>query len=124
MRRQKMSKIGWLAGIICFLAGCGNGDYSSVEGRWVEPVPGMENQFQGFDLQKDGKAESINMATLVYERWETDGNDLILYGKSLGNGQVIAFHDRMKIAELTDNTLVLQSGEVRITYHRENPSKD
>ena len=56
-----MSTIGWLAGVICLLASCGNGDYSSVEGRWVEPVPGMENQFQGFDLQKDGKAESIKI---------------------------------------------------------------
>lgn len=34
--------------VIAFTACDGNG----IEGEWVEPVPGMENQVQGINLKK------------------------------------------------------------------------
>lgn len=49
---------------IAFTACGGNG----IEGEWVESVPGMETQMQGVNLEKGGKASSINMATLQYEK--------------------------------------------------------
>ena len=58
---------------------------SDIEGRWIQPVPGMDGMTQGFCIEKGGKASSINMATLQYETWEQDGNLLILTGKSIGN---------------------------------------
>ena len=46
------------------LTACNN---ASIEGSWVEPVPGMPGMQQGFVLDGDGSASSINMATLKYE---------------------------------------------------------
>ena len=47
------------------LTACNN---ASIEGSWVEPVPGMPGMQQGFVLDGDGSASSINMATLKYAR--------------------------------------------------------
>ena len=81
---------------------------TSSEGKWIEPVPGMEEQIQGIMLDKRGKASSINMATLQYEKWEQQGNKLLLSGKSIGNNQTISFTDTLNIEELTNNKLVLK----------------
>ena len=35
--------------VVVFTACCGN----SIEGKWIEPVPGMENQMQGINLEKE-----------------------------------------------------------------------
>src|SRR5690242_15836414 len=45
-------------------------------GKWLRPVPGRDKETQGFDLRKDGSAHSINMYTLVYEKW-TLSNDTL-----------------------------------------------
>ena len=47
------------------LTACNN---ASIEGSWVEPVPGMPGMQQGFVLDGDGSASSINMATLKYRQ--------------------------------------------------------
>ncbi len=52
------------------LTACNN---ASIEGSWVEPVPGMPGMQQGFVLDGDGSASSINMATLKYEAWKKVG---------------------------------------------------
>ena len=91
---------------------------SEIEGEWVEPIPGIENQVQGVHLQKGGKASSINMATLQYEKWEKNGDKLILSGKSLGNGQTIPFSDTLTVEKLTDSELSLKSGDMTIHYKR------
>ncbi|EFY06877.1 lipocalin-like domain-containing protein [Succinatimonas hippei] len=91
----------------------------SLEGRWVEPIPGMENKIQGIELAKGGQASSINMATLQYEKWDQQGNKLILSGKSIGNGQSGDFTDILTIEKVTDNELVLKKGNLNITYHRQ-----
>ena len=62
---------------------------TSIEGSWVEPVPGMPGMQQGFVLDGDGSASSINMATLKYEAWKKVGNRLLLSGTSIGNHQNI-----------------------------------
>lgn len=64
------------------LTACNN---ASIEGSWVEPVPGMSGMQQGFVLDGDGSASSINMATLKYEAWKKVGNRLLLSGTSIGN---------------------------------------
>ena len=35
-----------------------------IPGSWCEPIPGRAQDVQGIKFQKDGKASSINMATL------------------------------------------------------------
>ena len=97
---------------IAFTACGGN----SIEGEWVEPIPGMETQMQGVNLEKGGKASSINMATLQYEKWEKKGNMLILSGKSIGNHETISFTDTLTIEELTENKLTLKKGSLTINY--------
>ena len=70
-----------------------------VCGTWLEPIPGMEPRMQGFTLHEDGRAESVNMATLQVESWTREGEDLVLRGKSIGNGQTIEYRDEWTVLE-------------------------
>ena len=97
-------------------AACGG---KGIEGEWVEPIPCMETQMQGVNLEKGGKASSINMATLQYEKWEKKGNMLILSGKSIGNHETISFTDTLTIEELTENKLTLKKGSLTINYQKQ-----
>ena len=114
-----MKKLSWVLGLVVLLSGCGDSSEQKLLGRWTEPVPGMADKIQGIDLMADGLAKSINMATLMYESWQKDGDKLILKGRSIGNRQTFLFTDEMTIVKLTDETLVLKSGDVEITYTRE-----
>lgn len=98
------------------LTACGG---PGVEGKWVEPVPGMEEQVQGVELAADGTASSINMATLQYEKWEMNGDTLVLTGKSIGNGQTIGFADTLVVEKLTDEALTLKRGDMTVSYRRQ-----
>lgn len=93
--------------------------YPQLLGTWVENVPNMPNLKQGFVLEEDGTAGSVNMATLQYNSWQQNGNELILSGKSIGNHQTIDFTNRYKIQKLTEDTLVLQSGSRTYTYKKQ-----
>ncbi len=86
------------------LAACGG---SSLEGNWVQPVPGLEGQTQGMSLQAGGTASSLNMATLLYESWSVSGNTLTLTGTSIGNGQTIEFTQTYTFSMPDENTLIL-----------------
>lgn len=89
----------------CCAGGC-------VMGAWEQPISGMEGT-QGFKLEKDGNASSINMATLVFEKWNKQGDTLILCGKSIGNGQTLDFSNTLMINKLTKDSLILtNNGEV------------
>lgn len=96
-------------------------EYTEQElvGMWVEPIPGMNN-VQGVALQEGGEAHSINMATLLYEHWECNGNELLLTGKSVGNHQTISFTDTLKIEKVSADSLILMRGKTRIAYHKSN----
>ena len=91
-----------------------------IQGTWVQPIPGMTEQVQGFTLYSDGSAESVNMATLQYTQWSLpEPETLILYGLSIGNGQTIEFCDTLAIAFLSSDSLVLHRGELDLTYYRQ-----
>ena len=83
--KKKMLATTLLTGL---LAAC-SGNSASVTGVWIEPIPGMEDQVQGIKLEEGGIASSVNMATLVYKNWKQEGDQLILAGNSIGNGQTI-----------------------------------
>ena len=100
---------------IAFTACGGNG----IEREWVDTITGLETQMQGVNLEKGGKASSINMATLQYEKWEKKGNMLILSGKSIGNHETISFTDTLTIEELTENKLTLKKGSLTINYQKQ-----
>lgn len=91
-----------------------------IQGTWVQPIPDMTEQVQGFTLYSDGSAESVNMATLQYTQWSLpEPETLILYGLSIGNGQTIEFCDTLTIALLSSDSLVLHRGELDLTYYRQ-----
>lgn len=101
-----------------FLTACCTGE-ATLEGKWVEPIPGMEDQVQGVSLEKDGKASSINSATLQYQSWTRQGDTLVLSGQSLGNGQTIDFVDSYRIEKLSDNELILKNDDMTINYTKQ-----
>lgn len=104
--------------LLSALVACG-GSSESIVGAWVEPVPGMEGQVQGVKMEEGGIASSVNMATLVYESWKQEGDQLILTGKSIGNGQTIEFVDTMEIKRLTADSLVLDDRGMEIRYSKQ-----
>ena len=104
-----------LVTVAVFTACSGNG----IEGKWIESVPGTENQMQGVNLEKGGKASSINMATLQYEKWEKKGDRLILSGKSIGNHETCSFTDTLKIEKLTGTELTLEKGGLTVNYRKQ-----
>jgi len=53
---------------------------TALLGSWV-----LEDGDWGFSLYDDFSASSINSATLLYQRWETNKNNLCLVAKSIGN---------------------------------------
>ena len=90
----------------------------TLEGSWVEPVPGMEEQTQGFTLNEDGTAVSINMATLQYQEWSASGDTLVLTGKSIGNGQTIDVADTLLIVSVSADSLVVRQHQLTRTFHK------
>ncbi len=109
----------FIAVVLAFVSCHTNTKYTEQElvGLWVQPIPGM-NKVQGVALEEGGKAHSINMATLLYEHWECNGNKLFLTGKSVGNHQTIAFTDTLKIEKVSADSLILMKGKVRIAYRK------
>lgn len=75
-------------------------------GKWVQPIEGQDS-IQGFDLKRDGVAESINMNTLVFKSWSIAQGKLILVGQSIGNGQTIDFSNDFNVDTLTAAKLVI-----------------
>ncbi len=102
-------------GLFLLLVGCGE---QELTGAWIQPIPGMPGQTQGFLLEKGGRAESINMHTLLYENWKKNGDVLTLEGKSIGNGQTIEFSEEYRIEKVTAEELVLKKGENKSIFFR------
>ena len=100
-------------------AACAAGP-GTMEGKWIQPIPGQENHVQGFALHADGSAQSINMATLLYKSWRTQGDTLVLYGQSIGNGQTIAFSKTYTFSFPDKNTLLLSDENgAEMTFSRQ-----
>lgn len=97
--------------VMVILASCMNNGSTLEEkiiGKWVEPVPGNEREFQGIEFLHKNVAQSINMATLQYSSWKLRDSILFLSGKSIGNGVTIDFEDTLTIMSLSDTALVLE----------------
>lgn len=99
------------------LSSCGGND-SSLQGAWVEKNDNALGQEQGFVLENNDKASSINMATLQYEKWKRTKDQLILQGVSVGNKQSISFSDTLDIVGVSDTELVLRKKDLVLTYQR------
>lgn len=90
--------------------------YYYIQGAWVEPNPIDSTAVQGVQLNQDGTASSIGMATLLFKGWNlTDANTLVLTGESLGNGQTIPVADTLRVDKLNADSLVLSEAG-RVTW--------
>ncbi len=98
------------------LAACGRPE---LTGKWMQPVPGQPGVKQGLVLEKNGKASSVNMATMKYDAWKQDSDKLIISGKSIGNHQAAPFYDTLVIERLTPDSLILRKGMLTLSYARE-----
>lgn len=80
-----------------------------LTGRWLQPVPGLDKEVQGFHLKKDGTVRSINTYSLVYEKWELLHDTLLLWNHSEGahNKDSAGTIDTTIIKALTDSTMIL-----------------
>lgn len=106
MKKQSLG----IAILAIILAACGgNKKADTVVGAWVMPIEGQPGEMQGIDIKEDGTASSINMATLIYQSWDQNGDDLYLTVKSIGNGMTIEGVDTLKIEKLTADSLILES---------------
>ncbi|WP_143309490.1 lipocalin-like domain-containing protein [Chitinophaga vietnamensis] len=82
-------------------------DAAKLIGKWIQPVTGVDKEMQGFQLRKNGTAKSINMYTLVYEKWLLSHDTLFLWNHSEGVKDTTTLVDTTVIKELTDTSLVL-----------------
>lgn len=81
--------------------------YYYIQGTWVEPNPINPKEMQGFTLNQDGTASSVNMATLLIKRWNMNNKTLTLRYESIGNRQTITGTDTLNVIKINADSLVL-----------------
>lgn len=84
-------------------------DTAKLIGKWLQPVTGKDNEWQGMELKKNRKAIAINMYSLVYEKWELQHDTLLLWNHAEGvkSSDSTRTIDTVIIRDLTDTSLVL-----------------
>ncbi|RFM35460.1 lipocalin family protein [Chitinophaga silvisoli] len=84
-------------------------DTAKLIGKWLQPVTGKDNEWQGMELRKNRKVLAINMYSLVYEKWELQHDTLLLWNHAEGvkSSDSTRTVDTAIIRELTDTSLVL-----------------
>lgn len=92
-------------------------DYYMLYGSWVQKDSdsGFED---GFTLNQDGSASSINMATLIYKKWKISGDKLILTALSLGNHSASIFEDTLTISYYNSDLLGITKYEREYIYKK------
>ena len=88
-------------------------------GSWVQPNPINDKEVQGFLINSDGTAESINMATLLYKKWWQEDGKLILIMESVGNGSSSIDTLKYDIVKNTTTELELKMGDYTDKYTRQ-----
>jgi hypothetical protein len=96
----------------------GPADGKLFHGTWGEPNPINSAELQGFTLNPDGSAQSLNMATLRYKSWRLEPGKLILVAESVGNRVSSTDATAYDIVLVGAKRLELKNGEVRLTYTR------
>lgn len=101
----------------------GNQTYAEAVGRWTYPDPINPKGVLGVQIDVEGKASSINMATLVYDKWALTNtpSEIVLYGKSIGNGQTINIADTALIVQNTDGKLQMAFKGAGFPFVKQQP---
>lgn len=77
-----------------------------------------------FSLYADGTAESDNMATLLYQKWNVKDNQLYLEAKSIGNGSSSIDTVIYEIQKLNESQMILKQGEIIFEYKKINKNNE
>ena len=104
--------------LLAMMGLCQLGGGDGLTGRWIEVLPEGTPYTQGVCLNDDGTAESIGMATLKWYRWSRQGDMVILFGESIGNGQTIECSDTLNIVSLAGDTLKVKRDNEVVSYVR------
>ena len=113
--------------LFVFLVSCGGNNEGAKKaevpskspfvGSWVQPNPINEKEVQGFTLEENGGASSINMATMVYKKWWTDSShNLVLVAESIGNGISFLDTSSYSVVVVNDSALTIKQGDYTDTY--------
>ncbi|UCA61813.1 lipocalin family protein [Chryseobacterium rhizoplanae] len=78
-------------------------------GKWLQPIPGMENEKQGFELFDNGIAASLNIHTLQYDKWTVAKDTLFMWYHTEGVKQVSSGIDTLLIQKLDSSNLIIGS---------------
>ncbi|MEF9478793.1 hypothetical protein OWR28_14715 [Chryseobacterium sp. 1B4] len=84
-----------------------NTQRARLVGKWLQPIPGMESEKQGFELYENGVATSLNIHTLQYDKWMVMQDTLFLWYHTEGVQQVSDGVDTLIIKKLNINNLVV-----------------
>lgn len=89
-------------------------DTSLLIGSWED----QSESALHFTLRSDGTAQSDNMTTLLYSKWEVKNNLLYLVAESVGNG--ISYVDTMlyEIQQLDEHQLLLKRDDLISTFKK------
>jgi hypothetical protein len=82
-------------------------DSTLIPGRWLQPVQGIDSVMQGFNLKKNGKAESVNMHSRLYDKWKLLQDTLLLWSHAEGVKDTVPVIDTLLIKMLNDTSLVV-----------------
>ena len=113
-----MKKISVLFFFMIFISACHSMQNKAYVGEWIEVMPVNKQIIQGVNLKEDGTASSIGMATLQYKTWKISGNQMILEGTSIGNGQTITIKEEFEILQIDNQNLKLRFGDTSFEYTR------
>lgn len=78
-----------------------------LPGRWLQPVQGIDSVMQGFNLKKNGRAESVNMHSRLYDKWLLQRDTLLLWSHGEKAKDTVKVIDTLLIRELSDTSLVV-----------------
>ncbi|WPO92854.1 lipocalin family protein [Chryseobacterium sp. HR92] len=84
-----------------------NSQKTKLIGKWLQPIPGQEKEKQGFELNENGVAASVNIHTLLYDKWKVSDDTLFLWYHTAGVRQVSNDIDTLLIKKLSDDQLII-----------------
>lgn len=96
--------------------------YAEAIGRWTMPDPNDPAAAMGIEIEVEGVARSIGMATLRYSSWELSGeaDRIILRGESEGSGAPIAFTQTGILSKDAEGVWTLQIEGTEVVYTRKS----
>ena len=107
--------------IICLLTAACYRESDVMLGTWIKPAEHNINEKEGFTLKKHGRAASVNLGQLKYEKWHVSDGTLVLSGKDSSTGITVDAQDIYIIRSVDKSLLVLTAlnGMENIYYTRQ-----